>query len=212
MFCNWQLHKDYQKNLKLKLLFDICGFETQDAPSVASYYDLLSRLWLSSHREHIRKKSKTRKFHPKPSKKLKANQKLPNKRSGIVNRLVNRLINANLPRSRPEEILQKFLARCVVDYSGKLGLLGNTSSGSPPYKVAPSRFISFILLLIYDIMLSAVFAFIYLGTTAKDRYMLSNTYGFVNLLFHSFFVIFRLISLCFVQFKLHSFTLIFEFL
>jgi hypothetical protein len=219
MLCNWQLHKDYQENLKLKLffyqktqrsrlvsldksiskiyllnldnllpivkslypnfgrpaknqqgiirslilmldlqeysitnwasivksdklLFDICGFETQNAPSVASYYDLLSRLWLSSHSEHIRKKSRTRKFHPKPSKKLKANQKLPNKRSGIVKRLVNKLINAKLPKSRPEEILQKFLARCVVDYSGKLGLLGNPSDisvafdGSPYYSSA----------------------------------------------------------------------------
>lgn len=44
---NWAKKVKYDK-----LLFDICGFETQNAPSVASYYDLLTRLWLSSHREH----------------------------------------------------------------------------------------------------------------------------------------------------------------
>lgn len=120
-----------------KLLFDICGFDTQKAPSVASYYDLLSRLWLNSHKEHVKRKIKPRQFHPKPRKKLKANQKLPNKRSGIVKKLVDRLIKKGLPRFRPEEILQKFLARCVVDYSSELGLLGNTSSTSVAFDGSP---------------------------------------------------------------------------
>lgn len=57
-----------------KLLFDICGFETKNTPSVASYYDLLTRLCLSSHREHVERKLKPRQFHSKPKKKLKANK------------------------------------------------------------------------------------------------------------------------------------------
>lgn len=67
MLRDWKLYKDYQQGIirslvlmlelqeysitnwtnRVKndtLLFPICGFETQNAPSVASYYDLLVRL------------------------------------------------------------------------------------------------------------------------------------------------------------------------
>ncbi|NMB97165.1 MAG: hypothetical protein GYA02_11245 [Clostridiaceae bacterium] len=124
------------------LLFDICGFDSPNAPSVASYYDLLIRLWLASHKKHVMRKLKVKRFTPRPKKKLKANQKLPNKRSGVVKRLVNRAIKGRLPDFRPELILQQFLARCVVDTSASMGVLGDTSKisvafdGSPYYSGA----------------------------------------------------------------------------
>ncbi len=67
-----------------QLLFDICGFDSEKAPAVASYYDLLWRLWLASHKKYLKRKLKLRPFLPKPNKRFKANQKLPNKHPGIV--------------------------------------------------------------------------------------------------------------------------------
>jgi len=124
------------------LLFDICGFDSTNAPSVASYYDLLVRFWMASHKQHVSRKLKLKRFESKPKRKLKANQKLPNKRQGIVKRLVKKAIEGKLPDFRPEKILQEFLARCVVDTSAKMGLLGDTKNlsvafdGSPYYSGA----------------------------------------------------------------------------
>ena len=50
------------------LLFDICGFDSPNAPSVASYYDLLIRLWLASHKKHVMRKLKVKRFAPRPKK------------------------------------------------------------------------------------------------------------------------------------------------
>lgn len=119
------------------LLFDICGFDSSNAPSVASYYDLLVRFWIASHRQHIKRKLKVKCFTAKPKKKLKANEKLPNKRSGIVKKLVKRALEGRLPDFRPEQILQQFLARCVVDTSAKIGLLGDTSNFSVAFDGSP---------------------------------------------------------------------------
>ncbi|MFU0801009.1 MAG: Transposase [Xylanivirga thermophila] len=48
------------------LLFDICGFDSTSAPSVASYYDLLIRLWMASHIQHVTGKLKLKRFEPRP--------------------------------------------------------------------------------------------------------------------------------------------------
>jgi hypothetical protein len=77
---------------------------------------------MASHKQHASRKLKLKRFEPKPKKKLKANQKLPNKRKGIVKKLVKKAIEGKLPDFRPEKILQEFLARCVVDTSAKMGL------------------------------------------------------------------------------------------
>ena len=82
------------------LLFDICGFDSTNAPSVASYYDLLVRFWLASNKQRVSRKLKLKRFEPKPKKKLKANQKLPNKRPGCKRQL--KAIEGKLPDFRPE--------------------------------------------------------------------------------------------------------------
>jgi len=109
------------------LLFDICGFDSDKAPGVGSYYDLLWRLWLASHKKLLKRIRNLRPFSPKPNKRFKPNQKLPNKHPGIVRKLVDRTIKCKLPDFRPEKILQEFLARCLVDTSAQMGLLGDTS-------------------------------------------------------------------------------------
>jgi len=106
------------------LLLDICGFE-DNAPSAASYYDFLVRLWLADYRLHIKRKLKVKRFTSKPRKKLKAGQKQPPKRSGTVKKLVAKAIKGKLKNFCPEIILQKFIARCVTDTSSAMGILGN---------------------------------------------------------------------------------------
>jgi hypothetical protein len=129
------------------LLFDLCGFDTDYAPAVASYYDLLVRLWIADYRSQLRKKAKLKLFSPKPKRKLKANQKLPPKRPGVVQRLVKRAIKGKINSFGPQVIMQKLLARVVVDISAEMGILGNIEdfsvafdgstflSGASPYGV-----------------------------------------------------------------------------
>jgi hypothetical protein len=123
------------------LLFDICGFE-DTAPSVASYYDFLVRLWQSSQKLHISRKLKCKRFTAKPKKKLKQNKKLPSRKPGSVKRLVKKALDGKLKNFCPERILQKFLKHCVVDTSAKIGILGDVNSfsfagdGSPYYSGA----------------------------------------------------------------------------
>ena len=107
------------------LLRIMCGFKKGDVPGTASYYDLLERLWLS---KRSKNRTKIRKFKRKPSKKYKANSKLPNRKPGVVGRLVNAFQNGKLPDIRPEKILQDMLKYAVVETSASLGLLGNTDS------------------------------------------------------------------------------------
>lgn len=123
------------------LYFDLCGFEGT-APSVASYYDFLVRLWQSSQELHIKRKLKSKRFAAKPRKKLKQNEKLQSRKSGSVKRLVEKAINGKLRNFCPERILQRLLKYCVVDTSAKMGILGNIDAfsfagdGSPYYSGA----------------------------------------------------------------------------
>ena len=128
-----------------RLLCALCGFEFDKAPSHSSYYDLINRLWLSSHKEHIKRKRKPKSFYSKPRMKLKAGQKLPPKHSGSVSKLASLAERGKLREERPEKIFQEFLARCLVDKSASMGLLGAVNnfsiamdgscynSGQPPW-------------------------------------------------------------------------------
>jgi hypothetical protein len=109
-----------------RLLCAACGFEFGKAPSFSSYYDFIKRLWRSSHTRHVKLKIKPKSFYSKPRKKLKAGQKLPPKHSGATKKLVSLAIRGKLREERPEVIFQEFLARCVVDSSAKMGLLGDS--------------------------------------------------------------------------------------
>jgi len=113
------------------LLCVICGFKFGDAPAFSSYYDLTKRLWQASHEVQVKRKKKLRRFKVKPRKNLKAGKKytLP-KHNGVVKKFASLAIRDKLPKHRPEIILQSFLARCVVDKSLKMGLLGDVNNFS----------------------------------------------------------------------------------
>ena len=109
------------------LLASICGFEANNVPAPASYYDMLARYW---QRNHKTRKAKLKYFTSKPRKKLKKGEKLAPKHPGIVKRLVEKALEGKLHTVRPEVILQKLIARCVVDSSAKMGILGNMGNFS----------------------------------------------------------------------------------
>lgn len=126
-----------------RLLCAICGFEYGDAPAFSSYYDLIKRLWQASHEVQVARKKKLRSFYAKPRKKLKAGKKyVPPKHNGTVKRFASLAIQDKLPVHRPEIVLQKFLARCVVDTSLEMGLIGDpknfsiANDGTPYYSGA----------------------------------------------------------------------------
>ncbi|OAA88835.1 hypothetical protein [Clostridium ljungdahlii] len=109
------------------LILDICGFE-DGVPSASSYYDLLVRLWISDHKLQVERKLTVKNFSSKPRKKLKAGEKQPPKRSGTVKKLVDKALGGKLRNFCPENIFQKFIARCVVDASSKMGILGDINN------------------------------------------------------------------------------------
>jgi len=115
-----------------------CGFEFGDAPAFSSYYDLIRRLWQASQQALLARKRKLRSFYSKPRKKLKAGKKyvLP-KHNGVVKKFVSLAIRDKLPVHRPEIVLQKFFARCVVDTSLKMGLLGDPDHFSTAHDGTP---------------------------------------------------------------------------
>ena len=126
------------------LLFQICDFEDR-APSVASYYDFLIRLWMKDRKLSLNRKLKAKRFLRKPSRKLKAGQKQPPKHAGTLKKLVDKAVKGKLKNLCPERILQKLLARCVVDTSAQMGILGDTNNlsvafdGTPFYSGASHR-------------------------------------------------------------------------
>jgi hypothetical protein len=125
-----------------KLLCAICGFQFGDAPA-SPYYDLTKRLWLGSLKTQLARKKRLRSFYPKPRKKLQQDKKykLP-KHNGVVKKFAELAIRNELPSYRPERVLQDFFARCSVDTSLKLGILGNqqafsvAADGTPFYSGA----------------------------------------------------------------------------
>lgn len=116
-----------------EILSALCGFEPGNAPNYSSYYDLIKRLWLGSHKRHVLSKLKLKSFYKKPRKKLKAGQKLPPKHSGSVTKFAKLAKLDKLPNYRPENILQQLLSRCIVDKSAQMGILGDTKNLSSSF-------------------------------------------------------------------------------
>jgi len=108
-----------------KILCAACCFEFGKAPSHSSYYDFVDRLWLASSDLHKKRKLKPKSFYSKPKKKLKAGQKLPPKHSGSVKKFALLAERDELRQERPEKVFQEFLARCIVDKSAHIGILGD---------------------------------------------------------------------------------------
>lgn len=107
-----------------RLLAVLSGFEPGNTPGVGTFYDFVDRFWLEDDDIQLRRRKRLRKPFRKPSRRLKAGEKLPVKHPGIVDKLV---VYATLGRDafplRAERLIQEVFARCVVDHSVQLGLI-----------------------------------------------------------------------------------------
>ena len=99
-----------------------CGFRG-NLPGVASYYDFISRLIKLEEKPRVKPKKR------KPKKKY-GKQKMPNKRQGIVQKLVDRILKGRRFDNRPERLLQEIFAKVCVQPSIDLGLVPSVVSVS----------------------------------------------------------------------------------
>ena len=84
-----------------RLLCTACGFEYGKAPSFPSYYDFINRLWLASHKEHVRRKIKPKSFHSNPVKNLKQDKSFPLNILVLLKNLFPLLSEVNLEKKDP---------------------------------------------------------------------------------------------------------------
>ncbi|MDO9534886.1 MAG: transposase, partial [Bacillota bacterium] len=95
----------------------LSGFEPGKTPSMSAFYDFWNRLWLEDKRLRKRRKQRLRKKSKKP-KDAKKGQKLPNRRPGVVNRLVRSFRKGRFfSTKRPERLLQELFTRIFVQGS-----------------------------------------------------------------------------------------------
>ena len=99
-----------------RILQIACGFASGKLPGVASYYDFIDRLIKLDEKPRVKPKKR------KPKKKYGKN-KMPNKREGIVQRLVDRILKGRRFNNRPERLLQEVFAKVCVQPSIDLGLV-----------------------------------------------------------------------------------------
>jgi len=97
-----------------------CGFR-DNLPGVASYYDFIGRIVKLDEKPRVKPKKR------KPKKKY-GKGKMPNKRQGIVQKLVDRILKGRRFNNRPEHLLQEVFAKVCVQPSIDLGLVPHTVS------------------------------------------------------------------------------------
>jgi len=86
-------------------------------PSLGSHYDFMNRIYKLDEKPCHKLKKR------KPSKKIGKNKKLPNRRSGIVGRLVSKILKSKKFNCNAELVLHKIFAEVCVKSSIDLGLI-----------------------------------------------------------------------------------------
>ncbi|MGL5821074.1 MAG: hypothetical protein ACRCYE_05510 [Sarcina sp.] len=101
------------------------GCASGNTPSIGAHYDFISRLWLYDIKTYRKKLKLLRPYKKKPTK-IKSpgkNKKLPNKRSGIVNRVANFLATGRTFSNRAEKLFQRIFSLVAVEPSFDLNLI-----------------------------------------------------------------------------------------
>ena len=95
----------------------LCGFQPGKTPSISAFYDFWNRLWLEDHRLRKERRKKLRKKSKKP-KNAKKGEKLPNRRPGVVDRVVKSFLKGRFfSTKRPERLLQELFTKVFVEDS-----------------------------------------------------------------------------------------------
>ncbi len=105
------------KLTKSDMLAVLSGFEPGKTPSMSAFYDFWNRLWLEDKRLRKKRTLRLRKKSKKP-KNVHKGQKLPNRRPGVVDRLVRSFRKGRFfSTKRPERLLQELFTRVFVQGS-----------------------------------------------------------------------------------------------
>ena len=111
------------KLTKSDVLAVLCGFEPGKTPSMSAFYDFWNRLWLEDNRLRKKRNQRLRKKSKKP-KNVKKGEKLPNRRPGVVDRLVRSFSKGRFfSTKRPERLLQELFTRVFVQGSRDRGII-----------------------------------------------------------------------------------------
>jgi hypothetical protein len=110
--------KKLQNNYVLRVIIG------REIPSLGSHYDFMNRLYKIDEKPLHKPKKR------KPSKKVGRNKKLPNRRSGIVGRIVAGIFKGKKFNCGSELVFQKIFAEVSVKSSIDLGLIGKKVSVS----------------------------------------------------------------------------------
>ena len=95
----------------------LSGFEPGKTPSASAFYDFWNRLWLEDKRLRKERKKRLRKKSKKP-KNAKKGEKLPNRRPGVVGRLVKSFQKGKFfSTKRPARLLQELFTKVFVEGS-----------------------------------------------------------------------------------------------
>ena len=113
----------------------LSGFDPDNTPSASAFYDFWNRLWLEDKRLRKRRKQQLRKKSKKP-KNVKKGKKLPNRRPGVVDRLLKSFRKGRfLSTKRPERLLQELFTRVFVKGSQERDIIPDemalAGDGSP---------------------------------------------------------------------------------
>ncbi len=123
------------KLAKSDVLAFLSGFEPDQTPSAASFYDFWNRLWLEDKRLKRKRKGRLRKKRKKP-KNVKRGEKLQSRRPGVVDRLVRSFRKGRFfSTKRPERLLQELFSEVFVQGSRQRGIIPSemvlSGDGSP---------------------------------------------------------------------------------
>lgn len=114
------------ETIKSDVLLATCiGCTKDNVPSLGAHYDFISRLWLSDLSSDRKNLKKTYYYKKKPSKAKSPgkNNKLPNKRPGVVKRITDFFQAGRSFSLRAERLLQKIFSLVAVGPSFNLGLI-----------------------------------------------------------------------------------------
>jgi hypothetical protein len=101
----------------------LVGVSSYDFPAPSTHRDFISRLWMASNPNRVRKPL----LKPKVNTKL-GKKKLPPRHPGIVAKFAGKALSGQVFKAIPEKLLQTIFTKTAVIPSANAGLLGDVNS------------------------------------------------------------------------------------
>ena len=111
-----------------KILCNMIGLSRSQLHNVASYYDLMNRVWLGNPDIEHEFEHSIHSFSKKPKKKIGKNKKQPPRHPDIIQKFVDLALEGKTFESRPEMLMQQIFAKIGVEPSANEGLYGDVDN------------------------------------------------------------------------------------